>query len=268
MPDSRKYRALLTGAGGGIGSEIARLLAQRSETLILVGRRPAALDALRQELGVEKTHIVEGDLRDAQTVKRLKFRIDSLGGIDLLINNAGVNDFHDFEGQQESHIRGMIEVNLLAPMLLTQALLPHLTQQARAQIINIGSVLGDIGYPGYAAYCASKFGLRGFSQALRRELLDTSVRVRYFAPRATTTDFNDPAVVEMNQALGTHSDTPQQVAHEFMKFIDAAAWERTLGMMESISVKLNRLSPGVVDGALRRQLPVIRKHFPKSIQPA
>lgn len=268
MPDSRKYRTLLTGAAGGIGSEIARLLAQRSEILILVGRRPAVLEALRRELGVDRTHVVEGDLRDAQTLESLKSRIESLGGINLLINNAGINEFREFETQQDSHIRGMIEVNLLAPMLLTKALLPHLKQQDQAQIVNIGSILGDIGYPGYAAYCASKAGLRGFSQALRRELHDTSVKVRYFAPRATTTDFNEPAVVEMNQALGTTSDTPQQVARELMKFLDSTAWERTLGLKESVSVRINRLFPGVVDGALGSQLPTIRKYLPKSTHQA
>lgn len=181
----------------------------------------------------------------------------------MLINNAGINEFRDFATQREGQIRGMIEVNLLAPMLLAQALLPYLKQQPQAQIVNIGSVFGDIGYPGYAAYCASKFGLRGFSQALRRELHDTSVRVRYFAPRATTTDFNESAVVRMNQALGTASDAPQHVAREFMKFLDTAAWERTLGLKESVSVRINRLFPGLVDGVLGRQLPVIRKYLPK-----
>ena len=185
MPDLQQPRVVLTGATGGIGRAIARLLSPRSEWLLLAGRNRSELEALRQELGPEHTHIVCGDLCAAQTREELRAAALALGGANLLVNNAGCGDFHAFPTQEDERIRQLLETNLLSPMLLTRAMLPQLQQQSAAQVINIGSIFGYIGFPGFGAYCAGKFGLRGFSQSLRRELADTGVAVRYFAPRAT-----------------------------------------------------------------------------------
>ena len=95
---------------------------------------------------------------------------------------------------------------------LTQALLPHLRAQARAQVICLGSALGRIGLPGFSIYSASKFGLRGFAEALRRELRGSGIRVQYVGPRSTRTTFNDAAVQAYNAATGTAMDSPGRVA--------------------------------------------------------
>ena len=97
-------------------------------------------------------------------------------------------------------------------MLLVHELLPHLKAQPQAHLLNMGSVFGNIGYPGYAAYSASKFAMRGFTEALRRELADTRVRVHYLAPRATRTPINSPAVQRMNAELKVAMDPPEAVA--------------------------------------------------------
>jgi short-subunit dehydrogenase len=102
--------------------------------------------------------------------------------VNVLINNAGVSQFKLFEQASESDISDIITTNTIAPMQLTQALLPLLKQYDKAQIINMGSTYGSIGFPGYTAYCASKFALRGFSQTLSRELADSNIRVKYLAP--------------------------------------------------------------------------------------
>jgi short-subunit dehydrogenase len=130
-----------------------------------------------------------------------------------------------------------------------------------SQIINIGSIFGYLGFPGFSTYCAGKFGLRGFSQSLRRELSDTSVSVRYFAPRATNTKINSDQVTQMNAELKTDSDTPKFVAGEFMKFLGGDAWEKKLGFKESFFVFMNNLFPGVPDKAIQGQLPIIKKYL-------
>lgn len=105
--------------------------------------------------------------------------------VNVLNNNAGVSQFKLFEQASESDISDISDIittNTIAPMQLTQALLPLLKQYDKAQIINMGSTYGSIGFPGYTAYCASKFALRGFSQTLSRELADSNIRVKYLAP--------------------------------------------------------------------------------------
>ncbi|NHZ38300.1 SDR family oxidoreductase [Massilia rubra] len=257
------YRAVLTGASGGIGGAIARQLAPHAQWLILVGRQAAPLEALRHALQPAQVHIVCGDLGEAATLAEIAALAQRLGGLNLLINNAGVSDFHAFATQSGDVIRHMLDTNLLAPMLLTRQLLPLLLAAPRAQIVNIGSVFGLIGYPGFAAYCAGKSGLRGFSQALRRELADTSVEVRHFAPRATRTAINSTAVNAMNRELATAEDSPQHVAAAFLAFLQGRGWERTLGAKERFFILLNKLLPALPDGAIRAQLPLIRKHLPK-----
>ena len=102
---------------------------------------------------------------------------DQLGGVDLLINCAGTNNFGMFEDQPQNAIKQVLDINLTGPILLSLELMPLLRQRGDAHIVNIGSTFGSIGYPGFSAYCASKFGLRGFTEALRRELGDAAVRI-------------------------------------------------------------------------------------------
>ena len=256
------YRAVLTGAGGGIGSAIARRLAPQADALILVGRQPAPLAALRAELG-DHVQVVCGDLTAPTTLAAIERAAQATRGINLLVNNAGISQFHSFETQSPEAIRTLLDTNLVAPMLLTRQLLPLLHQAPAAQVVNIGSVFGLLGFPGFAAYGASKAGLKGFSQALRRELSDSSIEVRYFAPRATRTAINSSAVNAMNSALGTTEDTPEAVASAFAAFLAGDAWQATVGRKESLFVMLNRLLPSLPDNAIRKQLAVIRQYLPK-----
>ena len=263
-----RFRAVLTGASGGIGQAMANALAERCDALLLVGRDAERLAQLRdglrskQPLAVE---IVTGDLTEDATRQRVHDAARAMPGpVDLLINNAGINEFHEFESQRPDSIARLLEVNLIAPMQLTQKLLPLLRAAPRAQIVNVGSIFGYLGYPGLAAYSASKFGLRGFSQALRRELADTSIAVRYFAPRATATAFNTAAMTAMNRELGINQDTPELVADSLVQFLASGAPERKLGFPESLYAFLNQLLPGLNDGAIRTQLKTIRKHLPAS----
>ncbi len=260
-----RYKAVLTGATGGIGQAIAKQLAPQCEHLILLGRNEAKLAALQEALATSgaKIEVLAGDIGDVNTHQQLEALAKSTGGINLLINNAGTSQFKSFNEQSSGEIQGLLNTNLLAPMLLSKCLLDLLQKEDKAQIINIGSIFGYIGFPGFATYCSSKFGLRGFSQSLRRELSDTSVSVRYFAPRATKTPINSDTVMQMNAELKTESDTPEYVATELMKFLQTNAWEKKLGGKESFFVFMNQLFPKIPDKAILGQLPIIKKYLKK-----
>lgn len=152
----------------------------------------------------------------------------------------------------------VLQTNLLAPMLLTRALLPHLRTLPRAQVICVGSVLGALALPGFSVYSASKFGLRGFAQALRRELGDTGVLVQYLGPRSTRTAFNGRDVEAYNLATGTAMDPPEAVAQALLAMLQDEAAERFLGWPEKLAVRLNGAAPALLDAAFakhRRSLP-------------
>jgi len=254
----KRYRAILTGASGGIGRAIAAALAPHCSELLLVGRDASRLAASAAAAG-PVAHTLIADLATAAGRDAV-----SLPGLNLLVNNAGAGDFAWLADQSDATLARIVETNVLAPMQLTRRLLPELARQPEAWIVNVGSIMGYLGYPGHAAYCASKFALRGFSEALRRELADGPVRVLHLAPRATRTAMNGAGVCAMNAELGVAMDDPALVARELLRLLERPARERLLGMPEALFARLNQLVPGLVDRALRRQLPIIRRHAPAS----
>jgi len=260
------YRVVLTGASGGLGRAFALALAPRASAMVLVGRNRARLESLQAHVAESApatvVRTVTGDLTDASVRLEVYDAAQGLPAqLNLLVNAAGINEFHAFESQASASIERLLAVNLLAPIQLTQLLLPLLKISPRAQVINVGSIFGYLGYPGFAVYCATKFGLRGFSQALRRELSDSRIAVRYFAPRATRTPLTTPAIAAMNRELNTAEDAPERVAEKLLEFISRGGGERKLGLPERFYVFLNHLMPGINDRAIRGQLAVIRRHL-------
>ena len=206
-------RVVVTGASGGIGSAIAAELHRRGAALLLVGRDAAGLAWQAASLGGEGGRVtwVEADIGTAAGRATVAERARS-AGCNVLVNNAGLGEFALVDEQTDAVLEQMFDVNVLAPMQLTRALLPHLRALDDAAVMNVGSVFGSLGYPGFAAYSATKFALRGFTEALRRELADTRVRVHYLAPRSTRTGMNASAVARMNAELGVTMDPPELVA--------------------------------------------------------
>jgi short-subunit dehydrogenase len=268
---ARRRRAVITGASGGIGRAIVRELAPRCDSMILVGRDARALADIARaaDAAGARARAVVADVAATEGQEAVLQAARDHGDIDLLVNNAGASAFGWLVDQDDAAIERIVRVNVLAPMLLARRLLPLLLARAAASIVNVGSIFGYLGYPGYAAYSASKFALRGFSEALRRELADTGVQVHYLAPRATSTAMNGAPARALNAELGTAMDPPEAVAAALVGLLDRPVAERPLGMPERLFALLNRIVPGVVDRALRRQLPAIRRHARASpVQPA
>lgn len=259
----RGSKVLLTGAAGGIGRALHAALLQQGARVLLSGRDGAALQAMLATARVppEQGAACVADLTQAADRQRLcELAARWQGGIDVLINNAGVSELALLHTQSAQALERTLATNVTAPIDLCRQLVPHLRQRAQAHIVNVGSVLGGIGHPGYSVYCASKFALRGFSEALRRELADTSVRVHYLAPRATQTAINSPAAQAMSEALGASVDPPQVVAAALLDMLQHERAQQVIGWPEKLFVRINALWPRVVDNALRRQLQTIRRH--------
>jgi short-subunit dehydrogenase len=259
-------RVLITGGAGGIGSAIAAELLDAGAMVLLADMNADALLATAKRLCAHGTRVGSAiaNLTDTASRAGLCHRACSWnGGINVLINNAGVNHFGLYDELSEAQIGQTVAINVLAPMLLTHALLAHLRTQPEAHVLNIGSVFGNIGYPGYAAYSASKFAMRGFTEALRRELADTQVRLHYLAPRATRTSINTSAVERMNVALKVSMDPPQTVARTVRHVLEKNVSAAVVGWPEKLFARVNALAPVLVDAAIRKQLPTIRRYARK-----
>jgi short-subunit dehydrogenase len=258
----RDTRVLLTGAAGGIGAATALQLARAGAQLAVAGRSEAALQKLCAEIGAHggRAQPVVVDLASFAGRQALADEAARrLGGVDLLVNIAGLLDFTPFEAEDPVAIERLMQVNLIAPIQLARLLLPAMLKQGRGRIVNVGSTFGSIAFPYFAVYSSSKFGLRGFSQALRRELDGSGVGVTYVAPRATRTPLNSSAVVRMNEALKVAMDPPEQVAAAIVRAIEQERAEVYLGWPEKLFVRLNAALPRLVDGALRKQREIMRK---------
>lgn len=254
-------RVVLTGAAGGIGSAAARVLVDAGARVLLVGRSGAGLASLARALGGRATALAADVTRDEG--RSAIAAAARACGANVLVNNAGVSSFGRLQALDEAHIRAVLETNLLAPMLLARVLLDHLGAQPQAAVLNIGSAVGSLGLPGFSVYGAAKAGLHGFSEALRREVQGTRIRVQYLAPRSTRTAFNDARVDAYNRATGTRSDSPDQVARALLDMLARGTPERFLGFPERYAVRLNGLVPGWLDGVFKRHRDLLASESPR-----
>lgn len=261
--DLKGKRILLTGADGGIGSILSRKLAAIGADLVLCSHQQASLEKLAADLlasgGTGAINTQVANMTRAEDREHLVSTCAQLGGIDVLVNLAGVLDFHLFEAQPPAVIERIITINLLGPMLLCHAFLPQLKARKEATILNVGSIFASIGHPGFVAYCASKAGIKSFSESLGRELADTGVRVSYIAPRATATALNTDRVNAMNARLGNKMDTPDYVAQQIVNQLESGKLLSYLGWPEKLFVRINALLPAVVHKALVKNLGLIKQ---------
>ncbi len=240
---------LITGAGSGIGRALAIEAVRLGHAPILAGRQRAPLEETATLAGAQACTIAVADVTQPEGRQAL---VRAAGGrLDVLINNAGCLSVGPLERLDDEALRRMVETNLMAPIALARDLLPAL-HAARGRLVNIGSVFGDIAYPYFAAYSATKFGLRGFSDALRRELAGSGVGVTYIAPRATRTRAEDAfgALVEPMQMT---LDSPERVAAQAWAAIRAGKREAFPRGKERFFVALQRLFPKLIDRSVGAQ---------------
>jgi short-subunit dehydrogenase len=192
MMDWTQHTALITGAGSGIGRALANALHARGAALILTDIDPERLDRVAQELnGRAPVQSLQLDVADPAAIASLPSRLNVSPS--LLFNNAGVAVGGDFETVSETDFDWLLSINLLGPIRMTRTMLPVLRTAPEAVIVNISSLFGLIAPAGQTAYCASKYGLRGFSDSLRHELSGTNIRVMTVHPGGVRTSIADDA---------------------------------------------------------------------------
>jgi len=255
-------KCLLTGATGGIGQAIAFELAEQGYTLVLHGRDEQKLMAMQKQLpcidGTAPHEIATGDITNCDDRAFILEQAFFTAPVTLLINNAGISTFNNFSNLAENEISEIVSVNLIATMQLTYDFL-RAKSFCKATIVNIGSTFGAIGFPGYSVYCASKFGLRGFTESLHREFAQSDIRVCYLAPRATNTDINSKKVVAMNKAMGSKVDSPETVAKALVRLLESNSGRKSIGWPEKLFARINGLFPELVDSSIKKNLSTILK---------
>ncbi|MDN7177086.1 SDR family oxidoreductase [Caballeronia sp. SEWSISQ10-4 2] len=189
MQDLTGKVAVITGASSGIGEAAARLLAAEGVHVILAGRRRERIDALTSEIGALATAAYV-DVREAGQVRELFDLVHKKhGALDLLFNNAGLGIHGAFTDSKPSEWREQIDVNLFGMLNCSQAAIPLMKGRDGAMISSVSSVGGRHGVPGWSVYCATKFAVVGFHDALRKELGGEGIRVSVIEPGAVWTEF-------------------------------------------------------------------------------
>jgi NADP-dependent 3-hydroxy acid dehydrogenase YdfG len=182
--------AVITGASSGIGEATARALAADGHRVALLARRAERIQALADELG-KGAIAIEADVTDRDSIVAAAERVQQeLGGADILVNNAGVMLTAPFMSDQREEHRRMVETNLLGAMTATEVFLDQLRANGGGDLVNVSSVAGRVAPAGFAAYAATKWGMNGWSEALRVEL-QPDIRVTVIEPGAIATELSD-----------------------------------------------------------------------------
>ena len=196
--------ALITGASGGIGGEIARTLHAAGATVGLSGTRVEPLQALADELG-ERAHVLPCNLSDAEAVTALpKQAADAMGSVDILVNNAGITRDNLFMRMSEEEWLSVLDVNLTSTMRLCKGAIRGMMKARWGRIINISSVVGSTGNPGQANYAASKAGMVGMSKSLAYEVASRGITVNCVAPGFITTAMTDKLTDDQKSGILTN----------------------------------------------------------------
>ncbi len=195
MFDLTGRKALVTGATGGIGEEIAKALHKAGATVGIHGTRAEKLEALATELG-ERVQVFPANLADRDAVKALGAKAEAdLDGVDILVNNAGITKDGLFVRMSDADWDAVLEVDLTSVFRLTRELTHPMMRRRFGRIINITSIVGVTGNPGQANYCAAKAGMIGFSKSLAQEIASRNITVNCIAPgfieSAMTEKLND-----------------------------------------------------------------------------
>ncbi len=228
----------ITGASSGIGAALARDWAGRGARLILSGRDEARLGEVAQSLDTE-TLVLPFDVRDEAAMQRASEEAVAWHGVDIFVANAGISQRSPAVDTDFKVYRDIVEIDLLAQIAATQALLPHLVERGSGKLVFISSIAGKVGVPLRTAYCAAKFGLIGYADALRAELsqsgvvIDNGIAPDEAARRiidAVAANQREIIVAEgMEEAMGELRRTPDQLLDQVAAMVAKGYMEKMQG---------------------------------------
>lgn len=260
MPSEKKPPvAIVTGASSGIGKATARAFAAAGYSTVLAARSQDKLKELALEIEAAggEALVVPTDVGVWDQVENLIAQtIKKYGQIDVLVNNAGLGRLKWLDQlDPQRDIASQVNVNLLGLLWVTRAALPHMIERQSGQIINMGSLSSFVATPSYSIYAATKFGVRGFSDALRREVSIYDIKVSVLYPGGVETEFADHAGIQRKTGFTTPTAlrlSPEDVAQAVLKLARRPRRNLVIPRLAYLSFWASYLFPGVVDWLMER----------------
>jgi uncharacterized protein len=251
---------IVTGASSGIGAAVARRFGQAGYRLVLAARRYDRLAALADEINAQGGQAlpVSADLSQLGDIQRLaQAALDQYQQIDILLNNAGVGRRSWLEELDPlEDVQAQIQVNLLGVIWMAQAVLPHMIERRSGQIINMASLAGWVASPTYSVYAATKFGVRGFTEALRREVSLYGIHVSGIYPGSVDTEFRSHARIQRKTGMTAPKSmrlSADQVARAVFHLAQRPRRAVIIPGYLRLMIATNRLFPGAVDWVMRKR---------------
>ncbi|GAA6189386.1 3-oxoacyl-[acyl-carrier-protein] reductase [Litorivita sp. NS0012-18] len=217
MFDLTGKNALITGASGGIGGQIAKALHGAGATVGLSGTRVEPLEALAAELG-DRAHVLPCNLSDGAAVDALpKQAIEAMGSVDILVNNAGITRDQIFMRMSDDEWQSVLDVNLTATMRLCRGVMRPMMKARWGRIVNISSIVGATGNPGQANYAASKAGMIGMTKSIAYEVASRGITANAVAPGFIATAMTDKLTDDQKDKINVQipaarMGTPEEIA--------------------------------------------------------
>lgn len=255
----RGRRILVTGASSGIGRCVAVQAAEAGARVAFVARSADKLEALAHTLvssGLTALALPADVTSDHDRRRVLEATRQAWGGLDVLINNAGVGSFGHFADSSEAVLRQVMEVNFFAPAELCRLAVPLLRQGNRPVIVNVASMCGRRGLPAWTEYSASKFGLCGLTEALRGEYTRFGIDVLLVLPGLTRTELGSHLLRNAGRMAIDFADgmMPEQVADRILRALRRNQTETVVGNEARWMLRLNRWFPRIVDRLMDRKV--------------
>jgi short-subunit dehydrogenase len=255
--DLRGRRILITGASSGIGAALAKKLAPLGAKLVLAARTENKLNTLADTLPCSKDNllVVPTDITkelDRQNV--LDRTVEQYGGLDVLVNNAGIASWAHFADSTEEILRRIMEVNFFAPAELIRKAIPILVSGRQPAIVNVSSMCGRRALPAWSEYSASKYALCGLTEALRGELARFDIDILLIVPGLTKSEFSQHFLRSEGKARIEYEKgmAPETVAAAIVRSIQKNKTEMWIGRDTQWMLRVNRWFPRLVDYLLAR----------------
>jgi short-subunit dehydrogenase len=252
-------RLLITGASGGIGRCLVEQAARAGARVVLAARSRDRLEEIARSLSAAGAQVlvVPTDITNpADRQHLLESAVERFGGLDVLVNNAGISSFGHFRSSTEAILRQIMEVNFFAPAELIRSAIPLLTRGQQPAIVNVASMCGRRGLPAWSEYCASKFALCGLTEALRAELARFAIDVLLIVPGLTHSELHQHLLrnegrMKIDFAAGM---PPEDVARDILQALVRNRTETVLGWDARWILRVNRFLPRLVDRLMARRV--------------
>ncbi|MCJ7716225.1 MAG: SDR family oxidoreductase [Anaerolineales bacterium] len=250
--------AIITGASSGIGEAAARALSRGGFRVVLAARRKDRLDILASEIqdGGGEVLVIPTDLSRLDHIQNLVERsVQAYGQIDVLVNSAGYGRLVWLDEQSQEDIQNQLQVNLIGAIQITREILPGMLARGKGHIIHITSIASWVGLPTYSIYTATKFGLRGFLESLRREMRGTGITVTGLFPGAVDTEFDQHAGVHWKTTRVTPDWlllSSADVAEQILKVIKTRKKQIVIPRIMWVGVLVNSHFPGFANWLLSK----------------